>query len=162
MPYKLLEGKTSQKNIKIGIVVSKWNSNITEQMLEGALAALKGNGVTEEDITVIKCPGSFEIPLTADYLLNKTDVDGVIALGVVIRGGTPHFEYVCDAVTKGVIELNLKYQKPVAFGVLTTDDVKQALDRAGAKGNKGGEAALALLEMIDIGVKMDANLDQLA
>ena len=162
MPYKLIEGNTSQKNIKIGIVVSKWNSNITEQMLEGALAALKGNGVTEEDITVIKCPGSFEIPLTADYLLNKTDVDGVIALGVVIRGGTPHFEYVCDAVTKGVIELNLKYQKPVAFGVLTTDDVKQALDRAGAKGNKGGEAALALLEMIDIGVKMDANLDQLA
>lgn len=162
MPYKLIEGNTSQKNIKIGIVVSKWNSNITEQMLEGALAALKGNGVTEEDITVIKCPGSFEIPLTADYLLNKTDVDGVIALGVVIRGGTPHFEYVCDAVTKGVIELNLKYQKPVAFGVLTTDDVKQALDRAGAKGNKGGEAALALLEMIDIGVKMDANLDQFA
>lgn len=162
MPYKLIEGNTSQKNIKIGIVVSKWNSNITEQMLEGALAALKGNGVTEEDITVIKCPGSFEIPLTADYLLNKTDVDGVIALGVVIRGGTPHFEYVCNAVTKGVIELNLKYQKPVAFGVLTTDDVKQAIDRAGAKGNKGGEAALALLEMIDIGVKMDANLDQLA
>ena len=162
MPYKLLEGKTSQKNIKIGIVVSKWNSNITEQMLEGALAALRGNGVTQEHITVIKCPGSFEIPLTADYLLNKTDVDGVIALGVVIRGGTPHFEYVCNAVTKGVIELNLKYQKPVAFGVLTTDDVKQALDRAGAKGNKGGEAALALLEMIDIGVKMDANLDQLA
>ena len=162
MSYKLIEGNTSQKNIKIGIVVSKWNSNITEQMLEGALAALKGNGVTEEDITVIKCPGSFEIPLTADYLLNKTDVDGVIALGVVIRCGTPHFEYVCNAVTKGVIELNLKYQKPVAFGVLTTDDVKQALDRAGAKGNKGGEAALALLEMIDIGVKMDANLDQLA
>lgn len=162
MPYKIIEGNTSQKNIKIGIVVSKWNSNITEQMLEGALAALRGNGVTEEDITVIKCPGSFEIPLTADYLLNKTDVDGVIALGVVIRGGTPHFEYVCNAVTKGVIELNLKYQKPVAFGVLTTDDVKQALDRAGAKGNKGGEAALALLEMIDIGVKMDANLDQLA
>lgn len=162
MPYKIIEGNTSQKNIKIGIVVSKWNSNITEQMLEGALAALRGNGVTEEDITVIKCPGSFEIPLTADYLLNKTDVDGVIALGVVIRGGTPHFEYVCNAVTKGVIELNLKYQKPVAFGVLTTDDVKQALDRAGAKGNKGAEAALALLEMIDIGVKMDANLDQLA
>ena len=162
MSYKLIEGNTSKKNIKIGIVVSKWNSNITEQMLEGALAALRGNGVTEEDITVIKCPGSFEIPLTADYLLNKTDVDGVIALGVVIRGGTPHFEYVCNAVTKGVIELNLKYQKPVAFGVLTTDDVKQAIDRAGAKGNKGGEAALALLEMIDIGVKMDANLDQLA
>ena len=162
MSYKLIEGNTSQKNIKVGIVVSKWNSNITEQMLEGALAALRGNGVTEEDITVIKCPGSFEIPLTADYLLNKTDVDGVIALGVVIRGGTPHFEYVCNAVTKGVIELNLKYQKPVAFGVLTTDDVKQAIDRAGAKGNKGGEAALALLEMIDIGVKMDANLDQLA
>ncbi len=157
MSYTLIEGKTNPKNAKIGIVVSRWNSNITEQMLDGAIAALNGNGINKEDIIVTRCPGSFEIPLAADYLLDKTDVDGVIALGVVIRGGTPHFEYVCDAVTRGVIDLNLKYQKPVAFGVLTTDDVKQALDRAGEKGNKGGEAALALLEMIDLGAKVGAN-----
>lgn len=157
MSYTLIEGKTNPENAKIGIVVSRWNSNITEQMLEGAIAALTGNGINEKDIIVTRCPGSFEIPLAADYLLDKTDVDGVITLGVVIRGGTPHFEYVCDAVTRGVIDLNLKYQKPVAFGVLTTDDVKQALDRAGEKGNKGGEAALALLEMIDISAKIGAN-----
>jgi 6,7-dimethyl-8-ribityllumazine synthase len=154
MSYTLIEGKTNPENAKVGIVVSRWNSNITEQMLNGAIAALIGNGINEENIIVTKCPGSFEIPLAADYLLDKTDVDGVIALGVVIRGGTPHFEYVCDAVTRGVLDLNLKYQKPVAFGVLTTDDVKQALDRAGEKGNKGGEAALALLEMIDLSAKV--------
>jgi len=154
MSHKVIEGKTNTEGAKVGIVVSRWNSSITDQMLEGALAALKGNGILEEDITVTRCPGSFEIPLAANYLLEKTDVDGVITLGVIIRGGTPHFEYVCDAVTRGVLELNLKYQKPVTFGVLTTDDVKQALDRAGKKGNKGGEAALALLEMIDLSAKV--------
>ncbi len=157
MAHRIIEGKTNPDGAKIGIVVSRWNSSITEQMLSGALAALNGNGIHDENVIVTRCPGSFEIPLAADYLLDKTDVDGVIALGVVIRGGTPHFEYVCDAVTRGVIDLNLKYQKPVAFGVLTTDDVKQAMDRAGEKGNKGGEAALALLEMIDLGSKIGSN-----
>lgn len=152
----LIEGKTNPSGVKIGIVVSRWNSSITEQMLNGALAALKGNGILDEDIIITRCPGSFEIPLAANYLLEDTEVDGVIALGVVIRGGTPHFEYVCNAVTNGVLELNLKYKKPVAFGVLTTDDVKQALDRAGEKGNKGGEAALALLEMIDLKNKISS------
>ena len=123
-------------------------------MLNGALKALTGNGVKDEDITVVRCPGSYEIPLATQQILENTDVDGVIALGVVIRGGTPHFDYVCDAVNRGVLEMNLKYNKPVAFGVLTTDDVKQALDRAGEKGNKGGEAALALLEMINISSKL--------
>lgn len=145
-----VDEKTNVEGAKIGIVVSRWNSSITEKMLNGALTALKGNGVKDEDILVVRCPGSFEIPLAAQNILEHKEVEGVIALGVVIRGGTPHFEYVCDAVTQGVLELNLKYQKPVAFGVLTTDDVKQALDRAGEKGNKGGEAALALLEMINI------------
>lgn len=157
MAHRLIEGKTNPEGAKIGIVVSRWNSSITDQMLSGALNALKGNGILDEDIIVSRCPGSFEIPLAANYLLEETDVDGVIALGVVIRGGTPHFEYVCDAVTRGVLDLNLKYQKPVAFGVLTTDDVKQALDRAGDKGNKGGEAALALLEMIDLKAKIASN-----
>lgn len=150
MSITTIEAKTTAYGAKIGIVVSRWNSSITEKMLKGALKALNGNGILDEDILIVRCPGSFEIPLTAQYILEEKEVDGVIALGVVIRGGTPHFEYVCDAVTQGVLKLNLKYQKPVAFGVLTTDDVKQAMDRAGEKGNKGGEAALALLEMIDI------------
>ncbi len=156
MSIKTIEGRIPEDGAKIAIVVSRWNSNITEKMLNGALKALNGNGIYKEDILVVRCPGSFEIPLTAQHILETQEVDGVIALGVVIRGGTPHFEYVCDAVTQGVLKLNLTYQKPVAFGVLTTDDVKQAMDRAGEKGNKGGEAALALLEMIDIKRKLSA------
>ena len=150
----MIDENTKVEGAKIGIVVSRWNSSITEKMLNGALKALTGNGVKDEDITVVRCPGSYEIPLATQQIPENTDVDGVIALGVVIRGGTPHFDYVCDAVNRGVLEMNLKYNKPVAFGVLTTDDVKQALDRAGEKGNKGGEAALALLEMINISSKL--------
>ncbi|MEQ9308355.1 MAG: 6,7-dimethyl-8-ribityllumazine synthase [Balneolaceae bacterium] len=154
MAITIVDGKTMVSGAKVGIVVSRWNSSITEKMLEGALKVLNGNGIKDDNILIVRCPGSFEIPLTAQHILEEKEVDGVIALGVVIRGGTPHFEYVCDAVTQGVLNLNLNYQKPVAFGVLTTDDVKQAIDRAGEKGNKGGEAALALLEMIDIKRKL--------
>jgi 6,7-dimethyl-8-ribityllumazine synthase len=154
MAIEKIEGNTNPGNVKIGIVVSRWNSMITDKMMDGALKALKGNGVSEENVTVVKCPGSYEIPLTVQKVLEHREVDGVIALGVVIRGGTPHFEYVCDAVNRGITDLILKYNKPVAFGVLTTDDVKQALERAGEKGNKGGEAALALLEMISIDQKL--------
>lgn len=150
MAVKFIEGSTKPGKVKIGIVVSRWNSMITEKMLEGALAALKGNGISENDITVVRCPGSYEIPHTVQMVLENTEVDGVIALGVVIRGGTPHFEYVCDAVNRGISDLILKHNKTIAFGVLTTDDVQQALERAGEKGNKGGEAALALLEMISV------------
>ncbi len=154
MALDLIEGDTNPGKVKIGIVVSRWNSMITDKMLEGALKALKGNGIDEDDITVVRCPGSYEIPLTVQKLIENREVEGVIALGVVIRGGTPHFEYVCDAVNRGITDLILKHNKPVAFGVLTTDDVKQALERAGEKGNKGGEAALALLEMISIEKKL--------
>lgn len=139
---------TEIKDATIGIIVSRWNSMITETMLEGAISTLEANGVAQESITVVRCPGSYEIPLTAQWLLQTEHYDGIIALGVVIRGGTPHFEYVCDAVNRGVLDLNLRFSTPVAFGVLTTDDVQQALDRVGDKGNKGSEAALALLEMI--------------
>lgn len=154
MATEIIEGSTNPGKVKVGIVVSRWNSMITDKMLDGALKALKGNGISEDDITVVKCPGSYEIPLTVQKVLENRDVDGVIAIGVVIRGGTPHFEYVCDAVNRGITDLILKHNKPVAFGVLTTDDVKQALERAGDKGNKGGEAALALLEMISIDQKL--------
>ena len=154
---KLYEGNTKPEKVTVAVVVSRWNSTITEKMLEGALKALKGNGISEEQILVSRCPGSFELPLAVQYMLEEKEVDGVIALGVVIRGGTPHFEYVCDAVTRGITDLNLKYGKPVAFGVLTTDNLKQAMDRAGDKGNKGGEAALAMLEMLSLKQKLAAD-----
>jgi 6,7-dimethyl-8-ribityllumazine synthase len=155
MSITYIEGSTRSEGSKIGIVVSRWNSSITERMLEGALKALTGNGIDEENIIVARCPGSFELPLAVQSLLESKQLDGVIALGVVIRGGTPHFEYVCDAVTRGIIDLNLMTKKPVAFGVLTTDDVKQAMARVGEKGNKGGEAALAVLEMISLQQKLN-------
>ncbi|NBW69955.1 MAG: 6,7-dimethyl-8-ribityllumazine synthase [Bacteroidetes bacterium] len=151
----MISENTIVNGTTIGIVVSRWNSMITEAMLNGAIQALTANGVANADIRVVRCPGSYEIPLTAQWLLEDDTIDGVIALGVVIRGGTPHFEYVCDAVNKGILELNLRYSKPVAFGVLTTDNVQQALDRTGDKGNKGGEAALALLEMLNIKAKIN-------
>ena len=141
---------TVVQDATVGIVVSRWNSMITEAMLEGAISTLVANGVKKDSITIVRCPGSYEIPLTAQWLLETKRYEGVIALGVVIRGGTPHFDYVCDAVNQGVLELNLRFSTPVAFGVLTTDDVQQALDRIGDKGNKGSEAALALLEMITV------------
>lgn len=156
MAVEMIEGTTTPGDLKIGVVVSRWNSMITDKMLDGALKALKGNGIREENITVVKCPGSYEIPLTVQQVLLKRDVAGVIALGVVIRGGTPHFEYVCDAVNRGITDLILKHNKPIAFGVLTTDDVSQALERAGEKGNKGGEAALALLEMLSVEQKLSS------
>lgn len=141
---------TVVEDATVGIVVSRWNSMITEAMLEGAISTLVANGVKKDSITIVRCPGSYEIPLTAQWLLETKRYEGVIALGVVIRGGTPHFDYVCDAVNQGVLDLNLRFSTPVAFGVLTTDDVQQALDRVGDKGNKGSEAALALLKMITV------------
>ncbi|MEQ8577145.1 MAG: 6,7-dimethyl-8-ribityllumazine synthase [Balneola sp.] len=155
MSITYIEGNTNPEGVKIGIVVSRWNSSITERMLQGALKALKGNGIMETDIIVSRCPGSFELPLAVKSMLDSKPVDGIIALGVVIRGGTPHFEYVCDAVTRGIMDINLASKKPVAFGVLTTDDVKQAIERVGDKGNKGGEAALAVLEMISLQQKLN-------
>mgnify|MGYP000039672134 CR=1 FL=1 len=151
MAHKILAGNTDETSFAIGIVVAKWNSFITDELLSGALQALNGKGVDEEDIIVAKCPGAYEIPFTTKQLLSK--VDGVITLGAVIRGDTPHFDYVCDAVNRGITDLNTSGNKPVVFGVLTTDDVQQARERsglAGDGGNKGTEAALALLEMLTL------------
>lgn len=138
-------------DFSIGIVVARWNSFITDELLDGAIESLKAKGYTENELKIVHCPGAFEIPLAVKKLLPK--VDGVIALGAVIRGETPHFEYVCRGVTDGILRLNLDFEKPVSFGVLTTETVEQAQARAGLigdKGNKGAEAALALLEMLDI------------
>jgi 6,7-dimethyl-8-ribityllumazine synthase len=137
--------------VKIGVVAAKWNSFITDEMLKGAIAALKGKGIPEENIHTMRCPGSFELPLACKYCIDELNVDGVVAIGVVIRGGTPHFDYVCDAVTRGLTDLNLSSGRPVSFGVLTTDNVEQAVERASIeKGNKGAEAALSACEMLEL------------
>lgn len=138
-------------DIKVAVVAARWNSFVTDEMLEAAIRALQAKGIQNSNITSVRCPGSFEIPLTCKWCLEHLDADGVVAIGAVIRGGTPHFDYVCDAVTRGITDLNLSSGKPVSFGVLTTDTVEQARDRAGEeKGNKGAEAALALCEMLTI------------
>ncbi len=146
-----LDVSVEWENVRVGIAASRWNSAITDEMLQGAIAALKNKGVKEENILTVRCPGSYEIPLVCQQLLEDAGVEGVVAIGAVIRGETPHFDYVCDAVNRGVAELNLKFSKPVTFGVLTTDSVEQAVERSRQdKGNKGAEAALALCEMIGI------------
>lgn len=151
MPVKKIEADLSDIPFKVGIVAARWNSFVTDKMLAGALEVLKSKGIAEEDIVVVQCPGSYEIPLTVQKLLPR--VDGVIALGAIIRGDTPHFDYVCDAVNRGITRLNLSSGKPVAFGIVTTDTVQQATERASSgssKGNKGSEAAIALLEMLSL------------
>lgn len=139
------------QNVRIALVAAKWNSFITDEMLGAALHTLKDKGITDENIFVYRCPGSFEIPLVCKWCLEHLEVDGVVAIGAVIRGGTPHFDYVCDAVTRGITDLNMSASKPVSFGILTTDNVEQAEERASVdKGNKGAEAAIALCEMLEI------------
>ncbi|MDZ7772111.1 MAG: 6,7-dimethyl-8-ribityllumazine synthase [Balneolaceae bacterium] len=153
-----LEGDTEDRGWRIGIAVARWNSFVTDKLLEGALEALRDCGVSDDRIVVAHCPGSYELPLTARRLLAHTD--GVLALGAVIRGETSHFDYVCDAANRGVLKLNMEEDKPVTFGVLTTDTVEQAQERSGQrgeKGNKGAEAAWSLLEMLSL---LD-NIDEL-
>ncbi|MDZ7658432.1 6,7-dimethyl-8-ribityllumazine synthase [Fodinibius sp.] len=156
MAENILQGDTDDNEFTIGIAIAKWNSFITDELLDGALNTLKSKGISDEQILMARCPGAYELPFTARKLLDHTD--GVITLGAVIRGDTPHFDYVCDAVNRGVTDLNLEGNKPVVFGVLTTDNVAQAQERAGLKGdkgNKGAEAALALIEMISLTKKFE-------
>jgi 6,7-dimethyl-8-ribityllumazine synthase len=151
MSYKEIKGNAKAVSFKIGIVVAKWNSFITDKLLDGALHALKSKSIAEDQIIVARCPGAYEIPFTTRKLLEH--VDGVVTLGAVIRGDTPHFDFVCDAVNRGVTDLNMKGNKPVVFGVLTTDNVQQARERSGLEGdggNKGAEASLALIEMLSL------------
>ena len=149
MPELRPESGSSLKSKKIAVVAAKWNSFVTDEMLNGAVAALKAKGVEEDNIITLRCPGSFELPLASKYCIDHLKADAVVAIGAVIRGGTPHFDYVCDAVTRGITDLNMNSGVPVAFGVLTTDTVEQATERAGVdKGNKGAEAALSAIEML--------------
>lgn len=134
--------------MKFGIVVSEWNEEVTASMADGAIQTLKKHGVKDENIQLITVPGSFELIFGSRILADKYSLDGVIALGCVIQGETKHFDYVCQGVTHGLAELNLEYDIPFIFGVLTTDNQQQAIDRAGGKhGNKGDEAAITAIKM---------------
>jgi len=137
-------------NMRFGIVVSEWNEKITTGLLEGALAALKENGAKEENIIVQFVPGSFELPLGAQHLFEAKDVDGVVCLGSVVQGETKHFDFVCHGTTQGIMDVSLKYDRPVIFGLLTDNTMQQAIDRSGGKyGNKGIDCAIACIKMID-------------
>lgn len=148
---KIIEGMLEAKGKKFGIVVSRWNQFVVNKLLDGALDALKRHGVDENNVSVAYCPGAFEIPLVAQRLAQTQKYDAIIALGAVIRGSTPHFDYIASEVTKGVAKINLDTGLPVILGVLTTDTIEQAIERAGSKGgNKGFEAAVSAIEMTSL------------
>ncbi len=139
----------SAENMKFGIVVAEWNWEITSALAQGAVDTLKKHGAPEENISIKYVPGTFELPLGGQFFAELDNVDAVILLGCVIQGETRHFDYICEGVTQGTKDLNLKYNKPFIFGVLTTNDEQQALDRAGGKlGNKGDEAAVTAIKML--------------
>ncbi|KGO03581.1 6,7-dimethyl-8-ribityllumazine synthase [Porphyromonas gulae] len=142
------ESVPSGKGLRIGIAVAEWNRNITEALMKGAIATLLKHDVTEEDIIVQHVPGTFELTYASAYLAEQHEVDAVIAIGCVVRGDTPHFDYICQGVTQGITQLNVDGFVPVIFGVLTTETMLQAEERAGGKhGNKGTEAAVTVLKM---------------
>ncbi len=153
---KLFSGKLIGSDLKIGIVSSRWNDFMGSKILEGAKDALTRHGVSEENIDVAMVPGSFELPLAAQKMANSGRYDAVVCLGVVIRGATPHFEYVAGETTKGIAQAGLQSGIPVTFGVVTSDTLEQAIERAGSKaGNKGVEAALAAIEMANLLRQLD-------
>jgi len=148
---KIHEGILAGEKMKVGIVASRFNSMITKELLEGAFDGLKRHGVKDDDIAVYWVPGAFEIPRVAKELAASGQFDGIICLGAVIRGATPHFDMVAAETSKGIARLSLEAEVPVIFGVLTTDNIEQALERAGTKaGNKGFDAALNLIEMVNL------------
>ena len=146
-----IEGKRNAQGLKLGVVVSRYNQFITEKLLDGALDGFKSHGGEDDNVTVIRVPGAFEIPLMAEKLAASGKYDALVCLGAVIRGDTPHFDYVCDAVTRGIGDAVRTYKIPIGFGVLTTNDVQQAMERAGSKdANKGYEALLTVVEMVNV------------
>jgi 6,7-dimethyl-8-ribityllumazine synthase len=152
----VIEANFDAEGKKIAIVVSRFNSFIVESLLEGAVDALKRHGnVADNDITIVRVPGAYELPLAAKRLAQKDEFDAIIAIGAVIRGGTPHFDFVAGECNSGLAQVAMEFTVPVAFGVITTDTIEQAIDRAGTKaGNKGAEAALSALEMVNVLAKL--------
>lgn len=151
MPSKVIGGQLDATGKKFGIIVSRFNEFITSRLLSGALDCLNRHGAVENDIEICWVPGAMEIPLIAQKMAQSDQYDAIICLGCVIRGATPHFDYVAAEVSKGIAHVSLMTGKPVAFGVLTTDSIEQAVERAGTKvGNKGWDAALTAIEMADL------------
>lgn len=149
--YNVIEGKLSAEGYKFCIIVSRFNEFISQKLLEGALDCLVRHHADEKNIDLVKVPGAFEIPLAAQKMAETKKYDAVICLGAVIRGATPHFDYVAAEVSKGIAQTSLKTGVPVSFGVLTTDNIDQAVERAGTKsGNKGWDAAIGAIEMADL------------
>jgi 6,7-dimethyl-8-ribityllumazine synthase len=152
---KVLEGKLNGEGLKIGIVVSRFNHFITDKLVDGALDALTRLGVKKDDVIIVKVPGAFEVPLFAKELAKK-QVDAVIALSAIIKGGTSHYEYIASEVAKGIANASLELGFPIVFGVLTTETIEEAIERAGTKqGNKGYEAAMAAVELANLKMEMD-------
>ncbi len=148
---KFIEGQLNAEGLTFAVIVSRFNHLITDRLLEGALDTLLRHGAKDDDITVIRVPGAWEVPGVAVRVVEKDEVDAVICVAAVIRGGTPHFEYVAAEVSKGVAQAGMSGKMPVTFGVLTTDSLEQAIERAGTKGgNKGAEAALAAIELAQV------------
>jgi len=148
---RTFEGRISAEGFSFAIIVSRFNDFIGSKLVEGALDALKRHGMDDEKLTLVKVPGAFEIPMTAKRLVKTGKYDAIICLGAVIRGATPHFDYVAAEVSKGIASVSLESDVPVTFGVLTTDNLEQAIERAGSKvGNKGWDAAMAAMEMVNL------------
>ncbi|MGV6825425.1 MAG: 6,7-dimethyl-8-ribityllumazine synthase [bacterium] len=151
MSIKTIEGGMTVTNARFCVVVARWNSFVVDHLESGAIDTLKRHGARDEDITVVRMPGAFEMPLVLDKVAASGDYDAIVALGAVIRGGTPHFEYVAGECVKGMSQVILNRGVPIAFGVLTVDTIEQAIERAGTKaGNKGGEAAASVIEMVNL------------
>ncbi|MBC15875.1 riboflavin synthase beta chain [Pseudodesulfovibrio profundus] len=151
MPLKTIEGQLNAKGLKIAIVAARFNDFIVDRLISGATDYLVRHGGSEEDLTLVRLPGAFELPIAAQKLARSGDYDGVVVLGAVIRGATPHFDFVCNECAKGVAQASMESGVPMGFGLLTCDSLDQAIERAGSKaGNKGVEAASALLETIRV------------
>jgi len=152
---KVIEGELQAKGLRFGIIVSRFNDFITAKLLDGALDALRRHGADDKDIEVVKVPGSFEIPVVAKKLAAKGVYSAIVCLGTVIRGATPHFEYVSAEVSKGVASASMETGVPIAFGIITSDTIEQAVERAGTKsGNKGWDAAITAIEMAQVMKKL--------
>lgn len=151
MAIKTIEGSLTVQNARFCLVVARFNSFVVESLLDGAIDALKRHGASDADITIVRVPGAFEMPLVLEKLAAQGGYDAIVALGAVIRGGTPHFDFVAGECVKGMAQVTLKHQVPIAFGVLTVDTIEQAIERAGTKaGNKGAEAAMSAIEMVNV------------
>ncbi|WP_457675743.1 6,7-dimethyl-8-ribityllumazine synthase [Thiolapillus sp.] len=151
MSIKTIEGNLVASGGRYCIVVARWNSFVVSHLEAGAIDTLKRHGADEDDITIVRLPGAFEMPVVLDKVAASGKYDAIIALGAVIRGGTPHFEYVAGEAVKGMAQVSLNHGVPIAFGVLTVDTIEQSIERAGTKaGNKGGEAAASAIEMVNL------------